>query len=252
MNELVSIITPLYNAEDFIGTTIDSVRSQTYTNWEMIIVDDCSTDRSREIVKGYLEIDNRIKLVEMDQNVGTGIAKNKALEHVNGQFIAFVDSDDWWLPEKLEKQAAFMIENRYPISYTAYQMVNADGTKESRIVNAKECLDLDQYLKTTLIGFSTSMINTNITGEFKFLELRSREDTQLWISLLKRGFKAYGINEVLVKYRVHKHSITSNRMKAAWQTWCLYFKIEKLGFFKSIYYFHSYLWSAIKKHYKSG
>lgn len=252
MNELVSIITPLYNAEDFIGRTIESVRSQTYPHWEMIIVDDCSSDSSKKVVRKYMEEDERIKLVELEQNVGTGMAKNKALEHVNGKFIAFVDSDDWWLPEKLEKQVRFMKENQYPISYTAYRMVNADGSKETKTVNIVKSLSLEQYLRNTLIGFSTSMINIDITGQIGFMDLRSREDTQLWITLLKQGFKAYGLDEMLVKYRVHKRSITANRVKAARQTWRLYYRIEKLGLFRSMYYFHGYLWNTVKKHYKSG
>ena len=252
MNELISIITPLYNAEDYIGRTIESVRSQTYPHWEMIIVDDCSTDRSRELVRQFMAEDERIRLVELKQNSGTGIAKNKALEHVNGKMIAFVDSDDWWLPEKLEKQLKFMKENNYPISFTAYRMVNADGTIETKTVNVLESLNLEQYLRNTLIGFSTSMIDAGIVGDIGFMDLRSREDTQLWITLLKKGFTAYGLNEVLVKYRVHNRSITANKVKTARQTWRLYYNIEKLGLLKSMYYFHGYLWNAVKKHYKSG
>jgi len=246
---MVSIITPVYNAEDFIGQTIDSVLSQTYRDWEMIIIEDCSGDRSREIVRSYSGAEERIHVIELEENQGVGEARNVGLKAAKGNYIAFIDSDDCWYPEKLEKQLKFMKEGNYPISYTAYEMIDKDGNTLERIVHTKDKVRLDDYLKSTVIGCSTSMINKEITGNFSISSMRMRVDTQLWIRLLKKGLTAYGMDEVLVKYRVHSGSISRNRLKAAKQTWRLYYRIEKLGFFKSAYYFSHYALSSIRKHY---
>ncbi len=249
MNDLVTIITSVYNAEDFIGQTIESVLSQSYRNWEMIIVEDCSTDRSREIVRTYSTADERIHLIELEENKGVGGARNVGLQKARGNLIAFIDSDDCWYPEKLEKQVRFMREGNFPISFTAYEIIDKEGNSLDRVVHAIDKVSLHIYLKNTIIGFSSSMINREIIGDVSISNMRLRVDTQLWIRLLKRGFTAYGIDEVLMKYRVHSKSISRNKAKAARLTWNLYYKIEKLGFFHSVYYFSHYALKALKKHY---
>lgn len=245
----VSIITPLYNAERFITETIESVLQQTYENWEWIIVNDCSTDRSVEIVESYLTKEPRIQLINLKKNSGTGFAKNTALNSAKGNYISFIDSDDCWLPEKLEKQLNFMQEKNCPISFTSYEIIDQDSKRLNRVVSSVKSLTQHEYLKNTIIGFSTSMIDKRKTGEFEIINLRSREDTHLWINLLGRGIKAYGIDEVLVKYRVHDSSITTNKFKAAQQTWNLYYNIEKFGLIKSAFYFSNYVLNAFNKHY---
>mgnify|MGYP001823566156 CR=1 FL=1 len=249
MNDLVSIITPVYNAEKFIGQTIESVLLQSYQSWEMIIIEDRSTDNSLDVIRKYAAEDERIRLIELEENKGVGEARNIGLNAAKGKLIAFIDSDDLWYPKKLEKQVKFMKEGNYPISFTAYEMMDKDGNIQDGIVHAMDRVRLNDYLKTTIIGCSTSMINKDITGSFSISSMRLRVDTQLWIRLLKKGFTAYGMDEVLVKYRIHPASISRNRFKSAKQTWILYYKIEKLGFWKSVYYFSQYALSAIKKHY---
>ena len=249
MNDLVSIITPVYNAEDFIHQVIESVIAQSYPHWEMIVVEDCSTDSSREIIRTFSEKDERIRMIEMTGNKGVGEARNTGLKEAGGTYIAFIDSDDWWYPDKLEKQLAFMKKGNYPISYTAYEMMDTEGKDIGRVIHAIPEVTLHTYLKSTIIGLSTAMISREIIGDFAISNMRMRVDTQLWIRLLKRGFKAYGMDEVLARYRVHSNSISRNRLKAARQTWKLYFKVEKLGLFQSLYYFSHYALSAIKKHY---
>ena len=249
MGSTVSIITPLYNAERFITETIESVLQQTDKNWEWIIVNDCSTDRSVEIVESYITKDPRIQLINLKKNSGTGVAKNIALNSAKGNYISFIDSDDCWLPNKLETQLHFMQENNYPISFTSYEIIDQNGKQLNRVISSVESLTQHEYLKNTIIGFSTSMVDKTKTGPFGIIDLRSREDTHLWIDLLGRGIKAYGIDKVLVKYRVHDNSITTNKFKAISQTWDLYYNVEKFGFLKSANYFLHYVFNAFKKHY---
>ena len=249
MAELISIITPVYNSEKYIAETIESVLAQTYLDWEMIIVDDCSTDNSKEIIRKYAGKDRRIHLVEFEKNSGTGKARDVALQNAKGRFVAFLDSDDKWLPEKLEKQIRFMSENNYPISFTSYKSIDENGKDLYRIIRVVKSVNLHQYLKNTIIGYSSSMIDLKQTGSFQIADIRIRVDTQVWISLLKKGFIAYGLDEVLMIYRVHKKSISSNKFYAAKKTWNLYYSVEKLGFYKSVYYFGNYAFNAFKKHY---
>jgi teichuronic acid biosynthesis glycosyltransferase TuaG len=248
MKEIVSIITPLYNSEEFIKDTIDSVLSQTYTNWEMIIVDDCSTDNSVEITSRIIDTNPKIRLIKLKKNVGSALSRNSALQVAKGRYIAFLDSDDLWFPDKLEKQLLFMSERKIPISFTSYELIDENGINKMHTIHSVDKLNQIDYLKNTIIGFSTSMIDTKIVGnDFRMKDIRTRQDTSLWITLLGKGFFAYGINEVLVKYRTHSRSISANKIKAAKQVWNLYFNIHKIGLIKSIYCFSFYAFNAVKK-----
>lgn len=251
-NNLVSIITPLYNSEKYIGKTIQSVVNQSYKNFEMIIVDDCSGDKGVEIAESFSENDERIKLIKNEKNLGAALTRNVGLKEAKGRFIAFLDSDDLWEDTKLDKQVNFMLENNCPISFTSYELINELGGRLNHIISSVEKLTLTDYLKNTIIGCSTAMIDKSMTGEFEFLNIPTRQDTHLWITLLKKGISAYGIKEVLVKYRVHGGSISSNKVNAAKQVWNLYYNIEKFGFFKSSYYFVHYAFNAVKKRIFSG
>jgi teichuronic acid biosynthesis glycosyltransferase TuaG len=248
MTSLVSIITPSYNSKKFIKETITSVISQTYENWEMIIVDDCSKDDSVKFIQELIKDEKRIKLIKLDENIGAAMARNKALEMAQGRYIAFLDSDDIWLSSKLEIQLNFMQENNYSISFTSYEIVDENSQSDGHIIKTVKSLNLEQYLKNTIIGFSTSMIDSVlIDKEIRFLDIRIRQDANLWVTLLKQGYMAYGIDEVLVKYRVHSNSISANKIKAAKGVWDLYYNIHKFGLVQSIYYFSYYAFNAIKK-----
>jgi teichuronic acid biosynthesis glycosyltransferase TuaG len=247
MNDLVTIITPSYNSEKFIGEAIQSVLNQTYANWEMIIVDDCSTDNTLKLIHEYLKKDARIKLFENGLNCGAAVCRNIGLENATGRFIAFIDSDDLWISNKLELQLNFMLNNNYEISFTNYELVDESSKSLNKSVNSVLKVDYRGYLKNTIIGMSTSMIDSSKTGVFKFTNLRTRQDTYLWISLLKKGFNAYGIDSTLAKYRVRKDSISANKISAAKQVWYLYYSLEKLGFITSVYYFTFYAYNAVKK-----
>lgn len=245
--DLVSVIMPCYNSAHFISETIQSIVNQTYKNFELIIVDDCSFDNTIEIVKYFASNDSRIKFVQLENNSGAAIARNRGLEIAKGRFIAFCDCDDLWFENKLENQVRFMLEKSIPISFTSYQLVNEDGKSINQVINAIERISYKEYLKNTIIGMSTSMIDTSLVNQFRFENIRTRQDTLLWITLLKRGHIAYGLNEILVKYTIRSNSISANKFKAALKVWDLYYSMEKMGFYKSSYYFLFYIFNAVKK-----
>ena len=245
---LVSIITPSYNCSSFIIDTITSVLSQSYVDWEMIIVDDCSIDNSVEIIERFIGDNPKIRLIKLVNNVGSAQSRNAALEVANGRFIAFLDSDDIWYPDKLEKQVAFMLKRKVPISFTSYELIDENGVSKDHIIHSVDKLTQIDYLKNTIIGFSTSMIDIEMVGDnFRMRDIRTRQDASLWITLLGKGYIAKGIDEVLMKYRVHSQSISANKVKAAKQVWNLYFNLHRLGLLKSMYYFSFYVFNTIKK-----
>lgn len=245
-NPLVSVITPAYNAERFIGETIESVLKQTYKNWEMIIVDDKSTDNTVNIVKSYAERDSRIKLIELEENSGSAIARNTAMDHANGRYLAFLDSDDQWIENKLERQVEFMKENDIAFSFTKYVRMTEDGKVTNAISKVPEKVDYNQLMKHCVIGCLTVMLDREKIGNERMINIRTRQDYVFWLTLTKKGFIAYGLPEVLAKYRVVKNSISSNKLKAAKQNWNVYYNIEKQGLIKSLWYFSHYALISIK------
>lgn len=247
MRDLVSIITPSYKSKKFIKETIESVCSQTNQNWEMIIVDDCSPDGSAAYIRQIIERDSRITLIELKQNVGAAEARNKALEIAKGKYIAFLDSDDMWYPSKLEKQIAFMQKNNYVFTFTAYIPISEDGKKEYSIISVPDKIDYTGYCKNTIIGCLTVIIDREMTGDFRMPQIPSSHDMALWLLIMKRGFNAYGLNEVLAKYRLVSTSNTAKKYKAVKDVWRVYREIERLSLVKSVWYFVHYLYNAIKK-----
>lgn len=243
----ISIITPIYNAERFLKDTIDSVRKQTYENWEMILVDDCSTDNSANIIKEYMKQDDRIKYIKLDVNSGAAVARNTAIEKSQGRFLAFLDSDDIWKSNKLESQIKFMTDNKVGFSFTSYDIMDEDGKLTGKIVKAPKVIDYDYLLKNTIIGCLTVMLDKEIIGDVRMPLIRTRQDLATWLSILKKGHRAYGMSESLSKYRVVEGSISSNKLKMAKRNWRLYRDIEKLSVAKSMYVFSCYALNAIKK-----
>lgn len=245
--DLVSIITPSYNSKRFIEDTVKSVQNQTYTNWEMIIVDDCSNDGTREILTRLADLDDRIKVFFMNENSGAAIARNKALKEAKGKFIAFLDSDDMWHETKLEKQLAFMRNKDIAFSFTEYELMDEEGVLLNKKVEIPDSIDYHGLLKNTIIGCLTVMINREKTGYFEMPNIRTRQDFALWLSILKKGFTAYGLKETLSKYRVVKGSISSNKINAAKKTWYVFREVEKLNLVYSSWCFLNYSFQAIKK-----
>ncbi len=247
MSSLVSIITPSYNSSKFIKDCVASVFSQTYKNWEMIIVDDCSKDNSKEIILELSTKDKRIKPIFLKKNVGAAEARNTAIRQSTGKYVAFLDSDDLWNPKKLEKQLSFMKENEITFSYTTYQFMSENGEDLSNIISAPEKMTYHSYLKNTIIGCLTVIIDREKSGEFEMPNIRSSHDMALWLLIMKRGFSAYGLDDNLAKYRVVSSSNTSNKLKAAKEVWYVYRFVEKLSIFYALICFVGYALNAIRK-----
>ncbi|UTR11812.1 glycosyltransferase [Evansella sp. LMS18] len=247
-NELVSVITPAYNAEKFIHNTIKSVLAQTYSKWEMIVVDDCSTDSTVKIVREYMQQDERIKLIQLKKNSGPAVTRNTAIKNARGRYLAFLDSDDQWYPEKLEKQLKYMEENKIAFSFSSYEYMDEKGNPSGKTEPVPELVNYKDLLKQNMIGCLTVMLDTEKTGNIEMVNIRSRQDYTTWLNLTKRGIHAYGLQEVLARYRVVENSLSSNKFKMAKQNWKVYREIENLGLIKSIYYFIYYLFNKFKKY----
>lgn len=244
---LVSIVTPVYNSEKFISETIESIQSQTYRNWELLLIDDCSKDNSYEIIKNYMQNDDRIKYIKLEKNSGAAVSRNTGIKNAKGRFIAFIDSDDLWEAKKLEIQVKYMLENKLGFSFTSYRYIKEDGTRTNKIAKAPNKINYNGLLKNTIIGCSTVLIDRNIIGDFTMPLVRRGQDTATWLQLLKKEKYAYGISEALVNYRLVGNSISSNKIKALKRTWNTYRNVEKLGLLKSSYVFCFYVFNAIKK-----
>ena len=247
--ELVSIITPVYNCYKLLPKTIESVINQTYENWEMILVDDCTPDNSAEIIKEYMKNEPRIKYFKLDNNSGAAVARNKALELSKGRFVAYLDADDLWRPEKLEKQVDFMIKNSYAFTCTDYEKINEEGESLNKIVKIPKEVNYNLFLRNTIIQTVGVMVDTKQTGKELLImpNIRRRQDAATWCQLLKNGFNCYECPENLSYYRVVSNSLSSNKFKAIKMNWYWYRKIEKLPLWKTFYCFIGYAFNAIKK-----
>ncbi|MFK4307406.1 teichuronic acid biosynthesis glycosyltransferase TuaG [Bacillus sp. RC242] len=245
---LISVITPTYNAERFIIETIESIKLQTYSNWELIIVDDCSQDKTVELIREKYQKETRIKILQLSENSGAAIARNTGINQAKGQYIAFLDSDDLWLPQKLEKQLAFMQTNNIAFSFTSYQIMNQDGVLTDKVINVPQKIDYNGLLKNTIIGCLTVMLDINKLGKVQMPNIRTRQDTATWLKILKQGHYAYGLDEVLSEYRKVENSISSKKFKMAKMNWKLYRDIEGLSVFKSAWCFVNYALNGVIKH----
>lgn len=244
--EKVSIIVPMYNAEKFIGKTIESVLSQTYENWEMLIMNDVSTDNSLAVVSEFVKKDKRIKIVNTEKNVGVVKGRNFLIELASGKYIAFLDSDDYWHSEKLEKQIKFMKGKNASISCTEYTRVRENGEKINEVIIKPE-ISYTDMLKNNYLGCLTVMYDVEKIGKRYFKELDKNEDYVLWLEIVKDVKTIYGLKENLAYYRVLDNSRSSNKVKTAKVRWEIYRKIEKLPLLKSIYYFMHYAVRAVLK-----
>lgn len=246
-NLLVSIITPAYNCEDYIVDTIKSAQAQTYAQWEMIIVDDLSTDNTTAVVKEIMKTDDRVSLICLEKNQGAAVARNTAIEAAQGEYIAFLDSDDKWLPEKLEKQVHFMKHNNVMLSYSDYNVIDENDELLSTFKSPAQ-LTYHDLLKSCSIGCLTAMYDAKALGKVYMPIVRKRQDFALWLKILKKIDHAQGFNEVLAEYRVRNNSISANKFDAAKYQWRIYREVEGLNIFQSVYYFINYAYYGVKKY----
>ena len=211
---LVSVITSVYNSGKYISKAIESVMSQTYTNWELLVTDDCSTDDSPEILAAYAARDSRINLFHLSANSGPGVARNLSLENARGQYIAFLDIDDIWMPDKLELQLEQMNRLGCGMVYSSYLTCN-DDDQITGIVRCKSKIRYWRIVCDNSIGFLTMMFDRKITGDVSFLTIRKRQDWGLNIELLRRCRVAYGIKKTLAVYRVRQGSVSRVKLPLA-------------------------------------
>ena len=247
MNEKVSIIVPVYRAAPYIAETIEMVRRQTYRDWELLFIDDCSPDNSAEIIQHTIEklagqaaderqipqacpdMTQRIRLIRKAQNEGAARARNTGLEQAEGRYIAFLDADDIWLPEKLEKELAFLREKQAAFVFTAYEFGDEHARGTGRIVKVPERLTYRKALSRTVIFTSTVLFDTEkISKELIRMPVAESEDTATWWKILRNGHTAYGLNESLVIYRRPEKSLSSNKFVAIKRIWNLYRRVEGL------------------------
>lgn len=246
-NNLVSIITPAYGTEYFISATIESVIAQTYLHWELLIVDDCSPDKLSDIVKDYAAKDSRVKYLKMSKNGGPANARNLALDTAKGRYIAFLDSDDLWHPEKLSKQLAFMEKNDFAFTYTAYQRIKVSGEKYPFINSIPGKISYHGLLKNTVIATLTVILDKSKIQNINMTHGWGYDDYVLWLEILKTGKDAYGLNENLAYYRVMDRSVSSNKPRALKWVWHIYRKQQKINPLMSLFYIVNFSVNALMK-----
>lgn len=233
---LVSIIVPVYNVEKYIVETIESVRKQTYQAWELLLVEDGSTDNTQGTIRAYLSDvrDERVRLICLSANGGAAKARNAGLAEARGRYIAYLDADDLWEPCKLSRELAFMEERQAAFAFTGYEFADENGTGLGRVVHVPKTLTYRQALRNTTIFTTTVMFDTDrISKELLQMPLVKSEDTALWWKVLRNGYTAYGLDENLVKYRRPGKSLSSNKFEAMRRIWTLYRREERLSVWAS-------------------
>lgn len=234
---LVSIIMPTYNCGKFISESIDSVIGQTITEWELLIVDDCSTDNTAEIVKEYADKYANIKYQCLEENSGPAVARTRAIKFAKGKYIAFLDSDDLWYPNKLQKQIEFMEKNKIYFSATAYERMDENGNSLHTVMIPPKKTDYKKCIRlSNPIGNLTVMYNQEKLGKFEVPMIQKRNDFALWLRILSKTDFCYGMDEVLGKYRLGRTgSVSQNKLKQMKYHWKLYHDIEQHSLFRSLY-----------------
>lgn len=240
----VSIITPVYNAEKYVALSIESVLKQSYSNWELILIDDCSTDSSLDILELYAMENTRIKLIKLEHNSGVSAARNKGVSAATGRFIAFLDADDIWLPRKLELQIEAMCKNNISLCFSSYYTIDHNGKRNGLRIPPKTTT-YKKMLFTNHIGNLTAIYDTAFYGKVYFSNIH-HEDYLYWLSILKDNTHAVSIKEPLAEYRVFSSSLSGNKKKVVMWTWNIYKKIN-LPFYKRIIYFSAYFINSILK-----
>lgn len=234
MSDLVSIIMPCYNVESYLRESVNSVIEQTYDNWELIIVDDCSTDNSYVLMKELSLLDNRIKISQNTANAGGAQTRNNGIDIATGRYIAYLDSDDLWEAEKLSSQIKFMESNNVGFSYSNYRQFCL-GSNDV-VISAPEYVSYDDMIKCNFIGCLTVVYDTKPFGKFYFPLTKKRHDYALWLNMLKEFKSAHNVGGLLARYRVHSNSLSAKKVDAFQSYFYVLYNLQRVSFFKSIYY----------------
>lgn len=247
MVDMVSVVVPVYNAEKYLERTIKSVINQTIVEWELLLIDDCSTDGSRDIMRRYES--DKIRCFYCEKNQGPANARNIGLTHAKGRYLAFVDSDDLWEPEKLERQLAFMKKHEYPFTFTSYEFADEHANRNGCVAHAPAKVDYKSILRSSTIAPSTAILDREQI-EDRLIHMPvdvEREDAATWMQILKTGICAYGLDEVLTIYCRHEGAYSGNKFKAVIGKWNLYRKVEGFSIPKSFCYVVVNTWAAVKR-----
>lgn len=244
---LVSVITPAYRAANVIGPTIESALAQSMGDLEVVVVDDGSPDDTLAVLERFARADGRVVPRRHERNGGPGAARTTALQAARGRYVAFLDSDDVWLPQKLERQLAFMRDRNAAMSYTQYRRIDAAGAVRSDVIDVPPSLDYQGLLRNTAIATSTVVVDREQTGPFTMRDVYY-DDYVCWLELLKEGFVAHGLREDLVRYRVLANSWSRNKLHSAAQVWRVYRDVEHLAWPSAAWVFTQYIWNAAHKY----
>ncbi len=248
--DLVSIIIPVYNAEKYLSETIQTIKNQTYKNWEAIFVDDCSNDKSINVIKKAKKEDERIKLLHNKKNCGAATSRNNGIDEAKGRYICFLDADDKWHQQKLKKQVNFMKQNKCIFSFTGYEFCDENCEPNGKKVRVPYKINYRQALKNTTIWTSTVMFDMNKLSkdDISMPNVKRGQDTATWWKILRNNTKyAYGLNEVLAYYRRTTISLSANKLIALKRTWNLYRNVEHLNLISSTYNFCWYCFNAVRR-----
>ncbi|WP_030894888.1 glycosyltransferase family 2 protein [Streptomyces sp. NRRL F-5053] len=251
---LVSVVMPVFNSATTLGAAVRSVLTQTHSDLELLITDDRSTDGSMDLLREFAREDERVLPESAPERGGAGRARNRAIERARGDYIAFLDSDDMWLPEKTERQLAFAAEGNAPLTFTSYFKMSADHAGEStdfapnrRVIRAKEHVTYRQMLVRDHIGALTAMYDRTVLGTRLMPEMRKRQDYALWLSIMRDGFDARGLVEPLAVYRAHQAgSLSSNKLSLVQYNWALYRKHEHLSVPQSTRALAGAVWQSLR------
>ena len=231
---LVSIITPTFNSTKFIAQTIRSVQNQSYSNWELIVVDDCSTDETVNIIKDFVANDSRVFLYQLEKNSGAGIARNLGIQKANGRFIAFLDSDDLWKREKLKTQVDYLISKNVPFTFSYYECINEEGEPLNKIITAPQKLTFNKLFFCNFVGNLTGIYDVSYFGKIPISKIRKRQDWIVWLTILKTIKTAKPISESLAFYRVRTDSISASKIVLLKSNYSVYRQFHQLNIFMAI------------------
>lgn len=244
---LISIIMAAYNTEKTIEQAINSVLSQTYTNFELLVVNDCSTDRTAELVKSIAAKDSRVRLISNVKNSGVSYTRKHGLEEAKGSWIAILDSDDAWAPKKLEKQIDLQRRTNADLLFTGSAFMDSDGQPIDWYLHAPAEVTYRQLLKQNVLSNSSALVRKELYAKYYAIGDGMHEDFAIWLSILKEGKKAYGVDEPLLIYRIAKSSKSGNKVKAARMNWNTY-RYVGLNLMEAIYYECWYIFNGIRKY----
>jgi teichuronic acid biosynthesis glycosyltransferase TuaG len=242
---LVSIITPSFNSDKFIIETIQSVQNQTHQNWEMIIVDDCSTDNTTSIIEQFVINDNRIHFLQLEKNSGAGIAREMALSKASGDYISFLDADDLWKPLKLEKQLQFLKDNKIHFTFSFYDCIDEEGNALNKRVEAPRNLSYRQLFFCNYVGNLTGIYKVNYFGKIAISSTRKRQDWIVWLTILKKIKRAKPVPESLAFYRIRNNSLSASKVDLLKHNFAVYRTFHGFNYVASLFIMIGFLFTQL-------